>query len=69
MIRALARTTALATALAILSAAGAMSAPASLAIVDLVIDYDDDLWRVDIDPATRPLSHSASDGPVLATFN
>jgi hypothetical protein len=69
LLRPLAMTAALATALAVISAADVMAAPASLAIVGLVIDYDDDLWRVDIDPATRPLSLAAIDGPVLAIFN
>lgn len=68
MIRALAMTTVLAAALAVTSA-GARADPATIAIVDLFIDYDDAVWEVDFDPATRLLSLAAVDGPVLAIFN
>lgn len=69
MIRALTMTATLVTALALATVTDSMAAPATLAIGDLVIDYDDARWRVDIDPAARPPGVADLSGRVLAIFN
>lgn len=69
MTRSSAVTAVLAAAVAVGPAAAAKAAPASITIEDIAIDYDGDLWRVDVQSSPVPPDASAADARLLAIFN